>query len=57
VTGDESWINHRKIHKKAANASWVAEGESLANAVEKGETIDHRYYIENCLKPLVSEIK
>ena len=28
----------------------------LVHAVDKGETIDHTYYIENCLKPIVKEI-
>ena len=28
----------------------------LVHAVDKGETIDHTYYIENCLKPVVKEI-
>ena len=35
MTGDESWIYHRKIDKKAANASWEAEGESPANVVRR----------------------
>ena len=28
VTGNESWIYHRKIEKKAMNSSWVVECES-----------------------------
>ena len=28
----------------------------LVHAVDKGETMDHTYYIENCLKPVVKEI-
>ena len=28
----------------------------LVHTVDKGETIDHTYYIENCLKPVVKEI-
>ena len=78
VTGDESWIFHRKIHKKQMNMEWVAEGDIpgtvvkrsqfekksmicvffkssgplMVNVLEKGKTIDNRYYIENCLKPL-----
>jgi histone-lysine N-methyltransferase SETMAR len=28
----------------------------LVHAVGKGKTIDHQYYIENCLKPVVKEI-
>ena len=28
----------------------------LVHAVDKGETIDHTYYIENCLKPVVKKI-
>jgi len=82
ITGDETWIYHRQIHRKSTNASWVAEGESprtvvrrskfeqknlfsiffksngpvLIHAVDEGKTIDHSYYIENCLKPVVKEI-
>jgi len=82
ITGDETWIYHRQIHRKSTNASWVGEGESpttivrrgkfeaknlfsiflksngpvLIHAVDDGKTIDHNYYIENCLKPVVKEI-
>ena len=82
ITGDETWIYHRQIHRKSTNASWVGEDESpttivrrgkfepknlfsiffksngpvLIHAVDEGKTIDHNYYIENCLKPVVKEI-
>ena len=36
VTGDESFIYHRKIEKKAINASWVNEGESPKTRVRRG---------------------
>ena len=26
------------------------------HCVDEGKTIDHNYYIENCLKPVVKEI-
>jgi histone-lysine N-methyltransferase SETMAR len=33
-----------------------SNGPVLIHAVDEGETIDHTYYIENCLKPIVKEI-
>jgi hypothetical protein len=33
-----------------------SNGPVLLHAVDKGKTIDHNYYIENCLKPVVKEI-
>jgi [histone H3]-lysine36 N-dimethyltransferase SETMAR len=33
-----------------------SDGPVRIHAVDKGETIDHNYYIENCLKPVVKEI-
>ena len=32
-------------------------GPVLIHYVERGETIDHRYYIDYCLKPLIDNIK
>ncbi|CAF4682689.1 unnamed protein product, partial [Rotaria sp. Silwood2] len=32
-------------------------GPVLIHKVDKGKTIDHNYYIENCLKPVVNEIR
>ncbi|CAF4494723.1 unnamed protein product, partial [Rotaria socialis] len=32
-------------------------GPVLIHHVERGQTIDHDYYINNCLRPLVNEIK
>jgi hypothetical protein len=32
-------------------------GPVLIHYVERGETIDHQYYIDNCLKPLIDNIK
>ena len=28
ITGDETWIYHRQIHRKSTNASWIGEDES-----------------------------
>ena len=82
ITGDESWIYHRKIEKRAMNSSWVAEGETprtvvkrdrfepksmfaiffkstgalVVRCVNKGETVDNEFYIENCLTPLVKKL-
>jgi hypothetical protein len=32
-----------------------SSGPVLIHKVYKGETIDHNYYIENCLKPVINE--
>ena len=32
-------------------------GLLLIHLVERGQTIDHQYYIENCLQPVIEEIK
>jgi len=32
-------------------------GPVLIHSVQKGKTIDHNYYIENCLKPVINEIR
>jgi histone-lysine N-methyltransferase SETMAR len=32
-------------------------GPLLIHRVARGQTIDHRYYIDNCLQPLIDEIK
>ena len=32
-------------------------GPQLIHHIERGQTIDHEYYIDNCLQPLVEEIK
>lgn len=29
----------------------------LIHSVERGQTIDHQYYIDNCLQPVIDEIK
>ena len=34
-----------------------SDGPVLIHPVERGQTIDHDYYINNCLRPLVDEIK
>ncbi|CAF4937247.1 unnamed protein product, partial [Rotaria sp. Silwood1] len=33
-----------------------SNGPALIHDVDEGKTIDHNYYIENCLKPVVKEI-
>ncbi|CAF4291724.1 unnamed protein product [Rotaria sp. Silwood2] len=33
-----------------------SNGPVFMHAVDEGKTIDHNYYIENCLKPVVKEI-
>jgi len=63
VTGDETWIYHRQIGRRATNKAWISEGESRKTIVRrrkfeprKATSIDNKYYIENCLKPVVKEI-
>ncbi len=34
-----------------------SNGPVFIHRVERGQTIDHQYYINNCLRPLVDEIK
>jgi histone-lysine N-methyltransferase SETMAR len=83
ITGDETWIYHRQIGRKASNACWVSQGQSptplvrrdkfepktlfslffrskgplLIHAVGKEQTVDKFYYIANCLKPVVKEVR
>ena len=37
VTGDESWIYHRKIGNKASNSSWVGVGQSPQTVVKRNQ--------------------
>jgi histone-lysine N-methyltransferase SETMAR len=32
-------------------------GPVLIHSVERGQTIDHEYYIDNCLQPVIDDIK
>ncbi|CAF3408292.1 unnamed protein product [Rotaria socialis] len=64
VTGDESWFYHKQLGRKSSNAAWTASGETPPTVVRRShiapkteQTIDHDYYINNCLQPLVNEIK
>lgn len=83
VTGDETWIYHRQIGRKASHAHWIRKGESpktvvrrgkyepktlfsiffksngwlWIHAVDRGDTVDGGYYIDNCLEPLVEELR
>ncbi|CAF1140319.1 unnamed protein product, partial [Didymodactylos carnosus] len=83
ITGDETWIYHRRIGRKSSNATWISENEPprtivrrdrsdpktlfclffksngpvLIHKVDKGKTINHNYYIENCLRPVIDEIR
>ena len=34
-----------------------SNGPVLIHRLERGETVDHDYYIDNCLRPLVDELK
>jgi histone-lysine N-methyltransferase SETMAR len=37
LTGDETWIYHRQIGRKASNACWVAEGQSPGTVVRRSQ--------------------
>jgi histone-lysine N-methyltransferase SETMAR len=37
VTGDESWIYHRKIGNKASNSSWAPKGQSPQTVVKRNQ--------------------
>lgn len=37
VTGDESWVYHRKIGNKVSNSSWVAVGQSPRTVVKRNQ--------------------
>jgi len=36
VTGDETWVYHRKIKKKAENAAWIGPGEKPKTTTKRG---------------------
>ncbi|CAF2977648.1 unnamed protein product [Rotaria sp. Silwood2] len=42
--------------KKLFSIFFKSNGPVLIHDVNEGKTIDHNYYIENCLKPVVKEI-
>ena len=37
ITGDESWIYHRKIQKKALNSTWVGKSETPGTVVKRNQ--------------------
>ena len=43
--------------KTSFSIFFKSTGPLLIHHVERGQTIDHRYYIDNCLQPLVDEIR
>ena len=42
--------------KNVFSIFFKSNGAILIHSVDKGKTIDHNYYIENYLKPVVKEI-
>mgnify|MGYP006940065011 FL=1 len=66
ITGDESWFYHKQIGRKISNAAWTPVGSTsiffkttgsvIIHHVERGETINHQYYVNNCLQPLIDKI-
>ena len=42
--------------KKLFSIFFESNDSVLIHAVDEGKTIDHNYYVENCLKPVVKEI-
>ncbi|KAL4499098.1 hypothetical protein ABPG72_017000 [Tetrahymena utriculariae] len=58
ITGNESWFFLRQIKNKSMNYCWRSvNGWISFTQVNKGETLNHKNYIEDCLKPMVSELK
>ena len=43
--------------KTSFSIFFKSTGPLLIHHVERGQTVDHRYYIDNCLQPLVDEIR
>ncbi|CAF3268782.1 unnamed protein product [Rotaria sp. Silwood2] len=67
ITGDETWggedeppttiVRRGKfVPKNLFSIFFKSNGPVLIHAVDEGKTIDHNYYIENCIKPVVKEI-
>ncbi|XP_004205774.1 histone-lysine N-methyltransferase SETMAR-like [Hydra vulgaris] len=66
VTEDESWFYLRQVGHKSANARFQPKsmfyiffkttGVVHLGYVEIGDSITSKYYIKNCLKPLIFEI-
>ncbi|CAF3339055.1 unnamed protein product [Rotaria socialis] len=51
-------VRRRKFERKNLfSIFFKSNGPVLIHAVDNDETIDHDYYIENCLKPVVIEIQ
>ena len=51
-------VRRRKFERKNLfSIFFKSNGPVLIHAVDNDETIDHDYYIENCLKPVVKEIR
>jgi DNA polymerase elongation subunit (family B) len=64
---NNSWIGERESPTAAVRRStfepknlfsifFKSKDSVPIHCVDKGKTIDHNYYIENCLKPVVKEI-
>jgi len=43
--------------KRMFSIFFRSTGPVLVHCVDKGKTIDHKYYIEKCLSPMIEEIK
>ncbi|CAF4930358.1 unnamed protein product [Rotaria socialis] len=51
-------VRRRKFERKNLfSIFFKSNAPVLIHAVDNDETIDHDYYIENCLKPVVKEIR
>ncbi|CAF1387645.1 unnamed protein product, partial [Rotaria sordida] len=65
ITGDETWFYHTQIGRKSSTAAWMERGDPpptsdspvFIHPVEWEQAIDHYYYINNCLRPLVEQVK
>ncbi|CAF3874941.1 unnamed protein product [Rotaria sordida] len=52
-------VTARYVAKHLTNSQKAerSTGPVLIHSVKRGQTIDHQYYINNCLKPVIDEIK
>ncbi|CAF3414026.1 unnamed protein product, partial [Rotaria socialis] len=50
-------VHRHKERKNLFSMFFKSNGPVLIHAVDNDETIDHDYYIENCLKSVVKEIR
>jgi hypothetical protein len=51
-------VRHSRFSPKTLfSIFFKTTGPILIHFVERGQTIDHQYYIDHCLKPFINNIK